>query len=327
VVAKRLKHSPFAKDGMEKKTQKKGHRAARPSARKAKSKKSARGEARHLVHKASNKKAGHPKASHRQKGAQKMRPRHRADGKKAPAARNQKINRHPASHSNKAAGRHSVSPPPPVQQPVVRENEIAILVLLRHGQSQWNLENRFTGWIDVPLSFAGEQEAHAAGMRIAGMGVRFNRAYTSVLLRATQTLKLVLDDINQTGVPTVQDAALNERKYGKLQGMNKDEARKKFGEEQVHLWRRSYDVRPPGGESLEDTCARTLPFFDKRIMTDLQWGRHVLVSAHGNSLRSIVMELDGLTPDQVVSLEIPTGVPYVYEFDKKMNIIGKRILL
>ncbi len=204
---------------------------------------------------------------------------------------------------------------------------MAYLVLVRHGQSQWNAENRFTGWIDVPLSFVGEGEAHAAAFRIGALHLQFDVAYASVLLRAIQTLDIMLRDIGQAGIPVVKDKALNERMYGKLQGMNKDEARKKWGEEQVHLWRRSFDVKPPGGESLADTCKRTLPYYKKKIMADLKKGKNVLVSAHGNSLRSIVMELDRLTPEQVVALEIPTGVPYVYEFDKKMNVVGKKILV
>jgi len=200
------------------------------------------------------------------------------------------------------------------------------LVLVRHGQSQWNLENRFTGWVDVPLSPKGEVEAREAGAKIKEMGIHFDVAYTSALARASSTLTIMMKEIGQTDLPISRDQALNERMYGDLQGMNKDEARKKFGVEQVHVWRRSYDVAPPGGESLKDTCARTLPYYKKHIEADLKAGKNVLVSAHGNSLRSIVMQLDKLTPKEVVALEIPTGVPYVYEFDSKMKIISKTIL-
>lgn len=197
------------------------------------------------------------------------------------------------------------------------------LVLVRHGQSQWNADNRFSGWVDIPLSKKGEEEAHFAATKVSD--IHFEVAYTSVLVRATRTLDLMLQDLEQGQIVVGFTAALNERMYGQLQGMNKDEARKKFGAEQVHIWRRSYDVRPPGGESLKDTATRTLPFFERQVMNDLRMGKNVLVSAHGNSLRSIVMKLDNLTPAQVVALEIPTGVPYVYEFDKDMKIVHKEI--
>lgn len=200
---------------------------------------------------------------------------------------------------------------------------MAYLALVRHGQSQWNLENRFTGWVDIPLSVKGEEEAKAAGRKLSGF--HFDIAYTSVLVRATRTLDLMMREMGQTRLPIVYDAALNERMYGQLQGMNKDETRQKYGAQQVQLWRRSYDVRPPGGEALKDTAARALPFFEGRIMADLKAGKNVLVSAHGNSLRAIVMRLDRLTPAQVAVLEIPTGVPYVYEFDRQMNVIKKEI--
>ena len=190
---------------------------------------------------------------------------------------------------------------------------MAKLVLVRHGQSQWNLENRFTGWVDIPLTDAGRQEALRAAKLIRTLGIRFDVAYTSVLGRAIETLQILLAELEQTQIPVRKDAALNERHYGDLQGLNKDEMRKKFGPEQVKLWRRSYDVAPPGGESLKDTAARTLPYFRSQILPDLQAGKNVLVSAHGNSLRSIVMDLDRLTPEQVVALEIGTGVPILYE--------------
>lgn len=201
---------------------------------------------------------------------------------------------------------------------------MALLVLLRHGESQWNLENRFTGWVDIPLSPKGEAEAEEAGRLLRG--IAFQVAYTSVLVRAHQTLDIVLRVIGQESLPTEKDQALNERHYGDLQGLNKAETAKKFGAEQVKLWRRSYDVAPPNGESLKDTAARTLPYFEKHILPDLKEGKNVLVSAHGNSLRSIVMHLDRLTKKEVVRLELATGVPVIYEFDSDLKILSKKIL-
>ena len=200
------------------------------------------------------------------------------------------------------------------------------LVLVRHGQSQWNLENRFTGWVDIPLTDAGRTEALRAGKSIQALQIRFDVAYTSVLIRAIETLEIILELLNQKDIPVVKDPALNERHYGDLQGLNKDEMKRKFGEEQVKLWRRSYDVAPPGGESLKDTAARTLPYFQSRILPDLKSGKNVLVSAHGNSLRSIAMDLDRLTQEQVISLEIATGVPIVYEISADGTAQSKRIL-
>jgi 2,3-bisphosphoglycerate-dependent phosphoglycerate mutase len=197
------------------------------------------------------------------------------------------------------------------------------LILLRHGQSQWNLENRFTGWVDVPLTELGMQEAEEAGKKIKLAGIHLDEAFTSVLTRAIQTLEFCLRAAEQTGIPTTYDQALNERHYGDLQGLNKAETAEKFGAEQVHLWRRSYDVAPPNGESLKDTAARTLPYFESHIIPALQAGKNVIVCAHGNSLRSIVMRLDSLTPEQIVAVEIPTGVPIVYEIDPAGNPIGK----
>lgn len=201
---------------------------------------------------------------------------------------------------------------------------MAQLVLLRHGESQWNLENRFTGWVDVPLSPKGEQEAREAGEKLKGY--RFDRAYVSVLKRAIDTLRIVLEVIGQTGIPIEKDQALNERLYGDLQGLNKAETAQKYGERQVKLWRRSYDVRPPGGESLKDTAERVLPYYETRIRPDMLAGRTVLVSAHGNSLRALVMHLDGLTREQVIELNIPTGVPLLYEFDRDGNVRERRYL-
>ncbi len=200
------------------------------------------------------------------------------------------------------------------------------LVLVRHGQSRWNLENRFTGWIDVPLTDSGREETRRAGERIKALKIRFDMAFTSVLIRAIETLRIILSILGQEDLPTVQDQALNERHYGELQGLNKDETRKKFGEEQVKLWRRSYDVAPPGGESLQDTAARTIPFFESRILPELKRGKNVLVSAHGNSLRSILMHLDHLTKEQVVALELPTGVPVRYEIAPDGSVLSKEIL-
>jgi 2,3-bisphosphoglycerate-dependent phosphoglycerate mutase len=169
------------------------------------------------------------------------------------------------------------------------------LVLLRHGESQWNLENRFTGWIDVPLSPKGEKEAREAGQKL--LGYRFDRAYASVLKRAIDTLRIVLEVLGQTDIPIEKDQALNERLYGDLQGLNKDETVRKYGEQQVKLWRRSYDVRPPGGESLKDTAERVLPYYERRIRPEILAGRTLLVAAHGNSLRALVMHLDRLTKE------------------------------
>jgi 2,3-bisphosphoglycerate-dependent phosphoglycerate mutase len=202
---------------------------------------------------------------------------------------------------------------------------MATLVLIRHGESQWNLENRFTGWIDVPLTDKGRDEARRAGEKLRG--VRFDKAYTSVLQRAIETLDIVLAVIGQEHLPVTRDQALNERHYGDLQGLNKAETAEKFGTEQVHLWRRSYDVAPPGGESLKDTAARTLPYFEAHILPDLRAGRNILVSAHGNSLRSIVMHLDKLTKEQVLELNLATGVPIVYEMSPDLQILSKRILV
>ena len=194
------------------------------------------------------------------------------------------------------------------------------LVLIRHGQSLWNLENRFTGWVDVPLTEGGREEARKAARQISSM--KFDIAYTSALSRAQETLSIILA-ANEWDIPVIRDQALNERHYGDLQGMNKDDMRKAYGEEQVHIWRRSYDVPPPNGEALKDTAARTLPFFERCIMGDIRQGKNVLVVAHGNSNRSIVMKLDGLTGDEVVKLELGTGVPLIYELDPSGAVLEK----
>ena len=199
------------------------------------------------------------------------------------------------------------------------------LILVRHGQSLWNLEDRFTGWVDVPLTPQGEAEALAAGAKLNGISI--DVAYTSVLTRAQRTLALILEGMG-VEIPTIRDAALNERHYGDLQGLNKKRTAEKYGAEQVHIWRRSYDVPPPGvgGESLEMTAARTLPFFERCILGDIAQGKDVLVVAHGNSNRSIVMDLDKLTKEEVLNLNLGTGVPLVYELELDGTVISKSIL-
>jgi 2,3-bisphosphoglycerate-dependent phosphoglycerate mutase len=204
---------------------------------------------------------------------------------------------------------------------------MATLVLVRHGQSQWNLENKFTGWVDVPLTDLGREEANRAGELLKEGGFRFTKAYTSELVRAQDTLDIMLEVLGQTDLPIVRDVALNERHYGDLQGLDKAATAEKYGADQVHIWRRSYDIPPPGdGESLKDTAARTLPYFDGTIIPDLKKGETVIVAAHGNSLRSIVMELDKLTKEQVLELNIATGVPIVYEIDADGTVQSKKIL-
>lgn len=201
---------------------------------------------------------------------------------------------------------------------------MALLVLVRHGESQWNLENRFTGWIDVPLTDTGRAEAARAGQRL--QGTLFAVAYSSVLQRATETLDIILRVIGQPDMPIIKNAALNERHYGDLQGLNKAETAQRYGDEQVHVWRRSYEVAPPGGESLKDTAARTLPYFQREIAPQVAAGKNVLVVAHGNSLRSIVMSLDQLSKEQVTELNIPTGVPIVYDMTADLTIRSRRLL-
>jgi len=203
---------------------------------------------------------------------------------------------------------------------------MATLVLLRHGESQWNLENRFTGWVDVPLSPKGEDEARQAGEKLKAAQVHFDVAFTSVLQRANRTMEIALDILGQRNIPVEKDQALNERHYGDLQGLNKAETAKKFGDEQVHIWRRSYDIAPPGGESLKDTAARTLPYYEAKILPMIKAGKNILVAAHGNSLRSLVMQLDQLTKEQVLELNLGTGVPIVYELDAEGKVKGKRVL-
>ena len=187
-----------------------------------------------------------------------------------------------------------------------------LLVLVRHGQSDWNLKNLFTGWRDVDLTEKGVAEARDAGRKLKAQGVTFNTAFTSALKRAQRSLDLILAEMGQSKIPVFKDQALNERDYGDLSGLNKDEARKKWGEEQVHIWRRSYDVAPPGGESLKDTAARALPYYQSTIEPMVREGKTVLVAAHGNSLRALVMAIEGLTPEQILKRELATGEPVIY---------------
>lgn len=201
---------------------------------------------------------------------------------------------------------------------------MAQLILVRHGESQWNLENRFTGWVDVPLSPRGTQEAKDAGVKLKGF--TFDRAFTSVLSRANETLRLILEAVDQAGIPIEKNKALNERMYGDLQGLNKEETAKKYGDAQVKIWRRSYDVKPPGGESLKDTAERVLPYYEAKIKPYLLKGETILIAAHGNSLRALAMQLEQLTKEQVLELNIPTGVPLLYELDHNGKMLAHRFL-
>lgn len=197
---------------------------------------------------------------------------------------------------------------------------MAILVLVRHGQSLWNLENRFTGWKDVDITEKGEEEAHLAGKLLKNQP--FDRAFTSTLKRAQRTLSIILKDSDQQHLPVMISTALNERSYGKLEGLNKAETAAKYGEEQVHLWRRSYDVRPPGGESLQDTAQRVINYFQEQIVPLLKEGKNVLIVAHGNSLRALVMHLQGYDPEKIATIEIPTGAPLKYELNEALKVIA-----
>jgi len=201
------------------------------------------------------------------------------------------------------------------------------LVLVRHGQSEWNKKNLFTGWRDVELTEQGRTEAREAGELMKAAGLEFDMAFTSALKRAQETNRLALDALGQSGIPVVENQALNERDYGDLAGLNKDDAREKWGEEQVHIWRRSFDVPPPGGESLKMTAERVLPYFEAEILPKVLAGKRVLVAAHGNSLRALVMQLDKLGPDEIVEVNIATGVPIAYELDDNGNVISKKVLV
>lgn len=198
-----------------------------------------------------------------------------------------------------------------------------LLVLVRHGQSEWNLKNLFTGWRDVNLTEQGVVEARTAGKKLKAQGIRFDVAFTSALVRAQRTLDLVLEEMGQTKIPVFKDQALNERDYGDLVGLNKDDARKKWGDEQVHKWRRSYDVAPPGGESLKDTVARALPYYVQEILPRVLRGERTLVSAHGNSLRALVMVLERLSPEGILKRELATGVPILYRLNADSTIAEK----
>ncbi len=198
------------------------------------------------------------------------------------------------------------------------------LILLRHGQSVWNAENRFTGMEDIDLSEQGIQEAELAGQKLKHF--QFDHVFTSVLKRAIETARIVLNAIGQTTLSLTCSPALNERNYGALQGLNKDEVRTEFGEKQVHIWRRSYDIRPQNGESLKDTCDRVLPYYHSTILPCLLKKETVLVTAHGNSLRGLIKELEHLSDLDVVSVEIPTGAPIVYELDQQGQFLNKTLL-
>ena len=200
-----------------------------------------------------------------------------------------------------------------------------LLVLIRHGQSDWNLKNLFTGWRDPELTPKGIEEARAAGRALKGVAP-FDVAFTSGLGRAQHTCRLVLGEVGQPDLETIADPALNERDYGDLSGLNKDEAREKWGPDQVHVWRRSYDINPPGGESLRDTVARALPYYNQRILPRVLSGQKVLVAAHGNSLRSLIMVLDGLSPAGIVEVELETGVPIVYRLRADSTVESKDVL-
>ena len=197
------------------------------------------------------------------------------------------------------------------------------LILIRHGQSEWNALNQFTGWKDPDLTATGIQEAHNAGKIISSLEINFDLVFTSALIRAQNTAEIILKEISQP-LPTIKDQALNERNYGDLAGLNKDDARKRWGDEQVHIWRRSYDIPPPGGESLKDTGERVLPFFIKEILPHVCDGKNILVAAHGNSLRSLIKFLDDISDEDIVKLEIPTGAPIHYVINEDGSVKSKK---
>ena len=200
------------------------------------------------------------------------------------------------------------------------------LVLVRHGQSEWNAKNLFTGWKDPGLTKVGEKEASNAGTLIKERNIRFSMMYTSALKRAQITAQMILEGIDQTNIEVIKNQALNERDYGDLAGLNKDDARKEWGEEQVHIWRRSYDTPPPGGESLKTTAERVLPYFKNIIYPELRSQKNILISAHGNSLRALIMYLEKISEDKIVKLEIATGQPIVFKLDEDLKVIAKEIL-
>ena len=198
-----------------------------------------------------------------------------------------------------------------------------LLVLVRHGESEWNLKNLFTGWKDIDLTANGIAEARAAGRKLKAQSIRFDVGFTSALIRAQRSLDLILEEMGQRNIPTFKDQALTERDYGNLSGLNKDDARKKWGEEQVHVWRRSYDVPPPGGESLKDTLARALPYYVQEILPGVLNGKRTLVAAHGNSLRALIMVLEKLSPEGILKRELATGVPIIYRLNADSTVASK----
>ena len=200
----------------------------------------------------------------------------------------------------------------------------AKLVIVRHGQSEWNAQNKFTGWVNVDLAPKGIAEAKEAGEKLKGY--KFDKGFTSALLRAQKTLQLALEVSGQSDLEVIENEKLNERMYGDLQGMNKDEARKEFGEEQVHIWRRSFDTPPPGGESLKGTADRVLPYYKEVIEPELKAGKTIIIAAHGNSLRALIMYLEKLSPEEILKTEVPTGKPKLYEFDADLNVISNEYI-
>lgn len=201
-----------------------------------------------------------------------------------------------------------------------------LLVLCRHGQSEWNLKNLFTGWKDPDLTPLGIAEARAGAERLKAEGIAFDVAFTSNLVRAQHTCRLILETLGQPGLETIRDEALNERDYGELSGLNKDDARAKWGEAQVHVWRRSYDVPPPGGESLKDTAARVLPYYIHAILPRVLAGKRTLVAAHGNSLRALIMAIEGLSGEAIIARELATGVPILYRLNADSTLASSRLL-
>lgn len=201
-----------------------------------------------------------------------------------------------------------------------------VLVLVRHGQSEWNLKNLFTGWKDPDLTDQGVVEAKRAGQLLKAENIHFDMAFTSALTRAQKTLALILAELDQQGLETMKNQALNERDYGDLTGLNKDSAREKWGEEQVHIWRRSYNIPPPGGESLKNTAERVLPYYEETILPELKAGKNIIIAAHGNSNRALIMQLERLTPEQILKREVGTGIPIIYSFNDDLSVSSHKDL-